>query len=551
MVDVPFSSGPTRGRFRSAHPEVLVRGIAVRPWIIGLITGSLILSPSALIVVTRPQYWPALVCGVGLVLLAAGILGLSWLGNLWLRDTDDGLIVRTPFRFKHIADGGLTALGLVRKTWFVNGTPHGKVAHARMMVDGEQTPRNLMIRTPDGKTSPLEGWLNRIESQFRQRGFDQLERGETIQGEDWMLSATHLTVTIDGRPETLSLEQIRQVERFDERIIVWKQGDEVSWARLNPLGTGTFLLPELWNKLCAHDKLTKLSHVAPDVDEREAVEDLQSTRPIAQSLSHELGDFLFQRGGPRWVTWIASAIAILLWIIVTVGVTAACLLRAIEWIHLSWIGLASVILGAILVSAQSYQLVVYRRGMVIRSYFQTKTIRFADVTALTWSTWRMAGERQDYQGTGICFLGEANPPSADRVRFNGSYGNQDAGLDYVRNQCAAAIAQSMRQVYQSTGRLIWTKELTLTTEGVVYRYHRLYRKTEPTLLPWKGITKVDRDTLNVRFFGQKRYQAEYVGPTSQRNFEPGWIVFTEAQATANENHLKVTPRLSESEGLST
>ena len=445
-----------------------------------------------------PIAMPLIVAGIGFAVVVEIYAFVKNGRRRWVEDVGAGIKVIDSNGVRQYSDEQVSALSLYEIQKHSEGTLKSVKRHFIVWVDSEPSPIEMENVIPVGHGDPLGELINRILEKYRQRCDADLQQGREIVGDGWALSNSMLTIGRQPAANMIPIDQISAVDIFDNKLCIWKHGDEQATARFELNTRNVHLLHLL---LAARIKDTGEAHSLP---------------------GEHLGRILFERK-------TGMAAMVLAWLFVPVALLVGFALMADR--ESLFVGAGILLVGVLLVvfaihlkkaSFRCQEFGVCRTGL----FGETK-LRYQDVASFTYSATRQF-VNGSYTGTTLGMNFVAIPvQGAKNINYNTSVQAADDDLDQLRDHIAHIIAARMAEDYNAQGQVEWTDALTIRNDGILYTPSGFFGRKDPVLLPWDRYNGFDmqQGTFHIFEIGKPKSVAQE--QASAANFYPGFDLLIE------------------------
>ncbi|MFN0019998.1 MAG: hypothetical protein ACKVP0_17200 [Pirellulaceae bacterium] len=481
---------------------VLVRGELSVWHAVGVVAGVLaVIVGAVLLMLQLPAGWFVGAAGVVLALSVGSTALALWQRRTWVEDLGNGLVVRDRQGTRQHSDEQVVALALETKKQHSQGDIKGIIRTFKVWVDSTPTPVVMTNSIRTGHPDPLADLINRLVGTLASRMSDDIDRGGNASGDGWRLDKSHLLLGT-SQEQAVPLAELVAVEIFEQKMCVWKQGQDAAIFKA-PLGSrNAHLLPLL------------LESRIPSAEQR---------REAPATVG--LGRILFERK--------PQAVGIALCVILSVvAFVAGFILLGVNWPRVEgilFLGIALVVSLLFALGAVTQRYMVFRchdRGVFKGSIFGEKLLPYASVASFTYSATKHY-HNGAYVGTQLSMKFE---PLAGTGALAISYGASvqvaDDDLEELRDFISRQLADRMAEQLSTGQQVQWTPNLVFLREGIQYRPAGLLGigRKEPHFLPYDAYGGCNLDQGVFYLFVKGNNKAIMTEQASAANFFPGYYL---------------------------
>ena len=427
----------------------------------------------------------------------------------WATLNDSGFTLSDRRGETDYTDAEVRSMALHRKPNYIQGVERSVTRTLLVWLrerDADTPPERLELTTTykTGAADPLDSLINRLSRCVLDLARKQLAEGSTFAGNDWVLEEQNLVIAAKPAPLHAPLDEIVMTGVVDQKLCLWRRGEDEVWARIPIDSINAYVLKWL-------------------LDERLAECESEAEEPVAGGL----GRVLFERKPGR-----AQVVSCVL-----VGPVA---LMAGIWLIVDgivgkrdpdvWLGIVGMgcLAGAIgcgygIVHARFAKFRCHQFGLVKRGVRNSKTMRYEHVEQFTYQATRTY-HNGVYTGTLFALDFEPFPEhQANRIRYMVNIQNADSELDNLRDQVSTIIGTRMRRDINAGREVVWTPGLTFRGDTLLYRASGfLGRNKVAVAIPLSEIGEHQCDEGTYRLFLKSGGKAVVQESTSVRNFYPGF-----------------------------
>jgi hypothetical protein len=165
----------------------------------------------------------------------------------------------------------------------------------------------------------------------------------------------------------------------------------------------------------------------------------------------------------------------------------------------------------------------HERGVWRGTLFGQRSLRYSDVGSFQYSAVRHY-HNGAYVGTHVSLKFRPLTPGQGRpLHYSTTTKGDDEGLDNLRDHISRAIAGRMAEQFQSGQPVIWTSNLQIVPEGILYRPAGLFGRKEMQLLPFASYRGHDLKQGVFYLYGPGNKQVA-TEQSSVDNFYPGFFL---------------------------
>jgi hypothetical protein len=469
-------------------------------WFLGLIASAVALAAAgtALLIARHDAaVWFLLAAAVAVFSTAMSVV-LIVRSRFEIEIRPQGFLLRDRHGEREFGDNQLICAGLSFQPNYSNGVLKSTTRIFDLWVEGAQEPEQIKLATrmPIGTVDPLGPFIERVHAHLYERANAALHDAESFEGEGWTLHDSKLTVQAGSHEQSAQIADLSAVDVFDNRLCVWRHGQDEPVLRIPVSSANTRVLQRLLAE-----------RIAP--------------RAVEIASGDRLGRILFERKPDRstlalvWLLPICTALVVVAMIVlallhvgnhVVIGLPI-CFLLLLIWL---------------LVLSQSVEFRVCEHGVRRKWLFRTRQIRYAEVDSFTYSAVRQY-VKGAYAGTHFS-LTFAAPEEGNwkKLTYSKTLRNADVELDHLRDHVSALIANRMLQQFEAHQAVAWTDSFRFLPEGLEYRAAGILGRKPPILIPYSQIYGYDADggTFNLWVYGKKKPVAKE--NVNKPNFFPGY-----------------------------
>jgi hypothetical protein len=422
----------------------------------------------------------------------------------WVRDTGSGFILVDQVQEREFSDDQAVSMALSYKKNYFQGLLKSLTRRFLVWIASpEDLPERLVLKTTilAGKPDPLEGLIRRIGNHLFELAKQDLETGQTVEGEGWTWQGRELTIRERKDTKITPMDDVAAMARVDGRLQIWRKGEDAAWAQLPEESANLYILERL---LAEHLSRQPMPGPPPD---------------------GSLGRVYFERAPSR------RAILILRILIVALaaasigcGLVVGLVLRDIGPSIVLMLLFLSLAAGCGLLFASLRQKVFrcYEYGVFQAGLFGKRALRYDDVEAFTYSA-----VRRFYHGAymGSTFTLQFEPRQGkglSRIRVTFSLFNADDELDRLRDTISRLIAGRMYRQLKANEPVEWTSRLRFLPQGLEYATGWFRRRT--VVIPYSDIAGNKLEQGKFYLWTKRKKKAIVREQTSRRNFFPGYFL---------------------------
>jgi len=458
----------------------------------------------------------ALVVGIGLAAggftagwFVAPISGLLWLAleaiawmarrsRTWLRYLADGFEIEDRTGRRVVGDAQVTAASLESKRNLNNGEFSSVSRTFRVWTDDRGDEIVMENTIPANTVDPLAELIGRVLDGLTQRLEQALDRGGTVVGDGWQLTRGSLTLGRPPKEIQLALSEITAVDPFDDKMCVWRRGQDEACAKLPLSGRNAYLLPAL---------------LRPRIPEQADVGGADS--PTG------LGRVLFERRPQPALTIFLIAIG---GIMSLVGAIMAATGGIGEMWPLLLLIPGGLILAGAGVALKFSNFRCHERGVWQSSLLGQKLLKYGDIGSFTYSATRHY-HNGAYTGTHLSMhFKPVSPQAGSAIRFSTTVQGDDDDLDELRDVISQAIAARMAGELAAGQAVTWTPNLQFLPQGIRYRPAGMFGRKDFELLPFESYGGQNMDQGVFYLFSNLQPKPVTNEQCSAENFFPGFFL---------------------------
>jgi hypothetical protein len=411
---------------------------------------------------------------------------------------DDGFIVRDQRGERRYRDRDVRGIIHVKRQQIgrdggVSRYDRELTLRIRTDVKEKEDVQRLKHAYRVGELDTLEPFAERVLAGLVERTWHELGAGGRLTVGGWTVDRDQLTFESGGRFEAVPLKEVTAIEEQDACLHAWRRGVDRPFLEISLLEeNGEVMMGVLRRHLAEYG-------AAAD-----------------NTFTGELGRMLFER---RKASKKAAGEAAALIVIVVLFAFQA---------RLGPFGPGALLVYALgglaaalhVLHAAGGGVVAYERGLVVRRWFRPTTIRYKDLSGLTFRT-KEHFQNGIYSGsvTAVEFLADA-PGGPQKVSFKHEFKHRDERLESIRNAAAGAIASRLWRELHESGSVQWSPHVRITPTGLEYRSHLLNRKEEK-FLPFESVTNVGLDEGRFQIYTAESTKPAITIDSGGANFFPG------------------------------
>jgi len=351
---------------------------------------------------------------------------------------------------------------------------------------------------PANQADPLAELIARLLDGLTQRLEQALARGGTVVGDGWQLTRGGLTLGRSPGEMQLALSEITAVDPFDDKMCVWRRGQDEACAKLPLSSRNAYLLPAL---------LQPLIPGQADVGGADS--------PTG------LGRVLFERRPQPALTVVLIVIGGIMSLVGAIVLTTG-------GVGDLW-PLALLIPGGLILAGAGAALRLsnfrcHERGVWQKSLFGQKLLRYSDIGSFTYSAMRHY-HNGAYTGTHLSMHFKPIAPQAgSAIRFGTTVQGDDDDLDKLRDVISQAIAVRMASELAAAQTVAWTSNLQISPQGIRYRPAGMFGRKDFEFLPFESYGGHSLDKGVFYLFSNLQPKPVTNEQCSAENFFPGFVL---------------------------
>ncbi len=423
----------------------------------------------------------------------------------------DGIQIRSGGRLASISYSDIHAVAIKNKSRFANGEYTAMDLEMSLWtssnVDGP--PKHKFAGTIAAKASQHDAFIEAypiLIAKLAEALDQRLEKGERLKGKGFELDRTGLRIGHDS----LSYERIGMVGFFDEKVCVWKDGDQEPSYQFEPDGMN--------------------ARIMIDIVERHLPENSRDGREVPG-----LGRMLFQKRSKPSVGITLTVLGILS----TISVLVFGGLIAVD-LEVGIIGMAvslffAVLFGLAGVNSRKAYFRCHEKGVAKANMFGRNELEYHEIATFSYSAVRNYYNGA-YTGTTLSFTFDPEPGSMKKgIKYNTHVMNESSGdLDGLRNHIAGVISVKLEKQILAGEELAWGPA-HLSKDGVRFRRSKLFGKGDEDFLNWDQIAGANMDQGYFHIFSTSEEKSVVNMPVTVPNFFPLMVVFLRLKYPDDEN----------------
>ena len=443
-------------------------------------------------------------CAVG------GAVGLQWriARRQWVTVNDNGFTLSDRSGESEYTDAEVRSLALNLKSNYSEGVE--KTVTRTQLIwldeadeDGSSERLELKSTYKSGEDDPLATLIQRLSQRVLDRARKMLADGSTFAGKGWVLEKQNLVVSAKPEPLHAPLNDIAMTGVVDQKLCLWRRGDEEAWTRIPIDSVNAYVLKWL-------------------IDERLA----ERTGEADSSAEGGLGRVLFERRPRTAQTVICLLGGFTLLLGALGGIVGGLLDKKPESVPMILVGVGC-LLGAIgcgygILHARHAKFRCHQFGLVKQGVRNSRSLRYEHVEAFTYHSTRHY-HNGVYAGTN--FVLDFEPIAehkSNRIKYSVTLHNADTELDNLRDQVAGIIATRMRRDIVAGQEVVWTPGLTFRGDSMIYRASGLFAKKDAVTISLADIDSYKLEQGVCYLFLKARKKAAVQENMQARNFFPGF-----------------------------
>jgi hypothetical protein len=406
--------------------------------------------------------------GVGVV--AAGLFFWRFWAiaktRCWLTATDSGFIL-TNFRGKHcIADDDVTDIGITERIVSSQrmSSTHRTVRFSFRSGDRVDTlafDQHLKSSQPDQLGHALQRALKNRCRRVR----EDIERGETLSGDGWMLTRAMLTVQTGEASREILLTELKAIDWVDGAVCVWANGEVETVLRVEGTQPGATVLFHVLGELRVSSPVAESTTESAD---KTAVRTVYA--PVSEG-GVGLGRLLFSRDKRLTNQQRRSfrRLAIIAGIFGSIWTVAGFATENNKLAPIAQLfGPATLLACVIYIWAcvrRGPELLCYENGIVYVTRRATTELLYRDMVSFTYSATRLLVNGVE-AGTTVQLVFESSD-GRRRISYHLELSPyQDDAIERLREHISSIIAGSMARSLREGQPVKWTGQLAFTAEGL-------------------------------------------------------------------------------------
>ncbi|MFL5356075.1 hypothetical protein [Archangium sp.] len=316
----------------------------------------------------------------------------------------------------------------------------------------------------------------------------RLQKGAPLEGKGWRLDSRGLHV---GEQAPVQLSKLAGVAMFENKVSFWRSGEELPFLTVEEESPNARLLGVLAR--------------------RQRTEDERPQRAGA------LGRVLFQKKVTRAsqvACWIGAGLC---FIAGSAGIITTAMAHNWGWLA----GSLFVGWGAALAFAAiaQYSFRVHELGVVRRSIFGERTLRYSEITSFQFGATRHY-HNGAYTGTALN-MSFTGGPGTKPISHNQTSRGNDSDLDALREQVADIVAAQLLQRLERGEEIQWGPSARFTRNGLMVRAPKLFGKGEERRAPYDAGLHISIQQGTLQLFINNEAKAVMSCPCAADNFYPG------------------------------
>ena len=491
---------------------VVISGSEPPAWAltVGAILGIGLASVGGLLLVGKPE--PA---GVALVVGGTFLVVMILGAQLYYRARRKsliplarGFVYLTSRGERRFNDDDVMCISYVNKPQYNSGQFTGMKRRFCMWLETTGAPERVVIThsLKPGQNDPLQGFIERVINGLHAAAKSAYEQNLPVEGQGWTLVKGELLYPDKKITQVISVNEITAVDVVEDRICVWRRGQDLPVVRV-PEETAN-----------AHLLILLLQNLIPEQAEEDEHKE-------------GLGRILFERRTGSWPVATALILALTLCLALPFFLLGVGLV--ITGIATGDLGHASIGLLLLLGSSFSCWLIwlawkwtksVFRchmRGIQRKGIFSARELRYEDLASFTHASTRVYVNGV-YTGTTIHMTFTPVPSTGQKaLTYSTNIRADDAELERLREHVSQVIAHNMLQVWKQSQNVPWTPYLRFTAQGLEYRALSLLGRKAAQVVSYRDIENFDVQNGELLVWKRGQKKPLFQEQTSQPNFYPG------------------------------
>ncbi len=489
-------------------PQVLVRS-SMRTWdfVLFIILGLGACAGGAILYGQNEFVLSVILLVLGGIFVIASMIGLQRRisRRQWIQLRSDGFTVLDRSGDSDYEDQQIQSLALRFKQNFSEGVEKSVTRTLILWMDtedGDAVRLEFQSTFKTGVPDPLAEFIDRLSKLVFDRARELLSNGRTFAGDGWVLERRNLVVAAKPEPLHCPLDEIVMTGVVDQKLCLWRKGQDEVWARINIDLLNTYVLKWL-------------------IDERLA------ERPQEESArdGESLGRVLFERR-PRSSTVVILALCTGILALLGFAMIAGGMADARDGVALIAVGLGMLALalacGLGIVHCRRAVFRCHQYGLVKRGLTGERKLRYEHVEAFTYQA-----TRHFHNGvyTGTIFVLDFEPDTehkSQRIKYNVTLRQADEELNNLRDQVAAIIGTRMQQQILAGRNVKWTPALAFEGNALIYTPVGFISRKAPVSIPVAEIELYKMDQGKCELFRKGQSKAVIHEDLHAKNFFPGF-----------------------------
>jgi hypothetical protein len=495
----------------SADRSWFVSGPSLRDrWVVTpAVTAALCLATAAMAYLLRSPVWMWLTA-VAAAAAICSVLGAWRSASLRVRVEwdDEGFLVIRASREEQFRDDQVTGMAWSVSPWFVSGRRMGELRLIELWLQRGSNEERVLLKDgfTDGQRDPLQPLIRRLSQRQLEASRALLSRRESISGAGWEWTADGIAFDASDVGNRFDPREFTAVELLDGELRIWSPRQDQPSAVLNAAGRDVWLLASL------------LREQIPAANVSTAPEEV-------------LGRIVFERRPAPGIPWLLLALG-------CAGLAVGMMLGAVGLSR----GLGGLVAlggalgfagGAVGIAGLKLRRSSFRcceRGMRSSGLGAAREIRFDEVDIFSFDV-RRQSKRGRYAGTLYVIAAASSTQKNLGILHSETAPHELEEFDWLRDCVSEHVARRMAEKLATKGRVQWTRELTLTAEGIDYRPQGWLRRWEADeFIPHASIIDFElRDGWFV-VWTEGSDRAVLKARTADPNFYPGLVLFEQMEA---------------------
>lgn len=451
----------------------------------------------------------------------------------WINLRDDGFTLIDRCGETEYEDSQVRSLTLKIKQNYSEGIVKSITRTVYVWLDrGESDEENLTRvefeeKIPMGAADKLTALIERLSKRVLDRARQKIADGSMFSGQGWAMERQNMVIAAKPEPLHGRLDDIVATGIVDDKLCLWKEGQDEVWAKIDINSINAYVLKWL-------------------IDERLADRPEDKSRTASKE---GLGRVIFERKAST-TTKIVLACFTIISLLAGIGLIVAGNrpLQNDQAVLIAFGLLAILASCACAIGFLYCRKAVFRcqqYGLVKTGLFSSRSLRYEHVESFTYQSTRMFVNGA-YTGTQFMldFIPDAEHKS-QRIRYSPNLRGSDGELDHLRDQISSIIGYRMMQKVLAGTDVKWTPALRFQGSSLIYTAAGFVGRKAAVSIPIADIASYRLDQGQCHLFRNGESKPLVQENMHTTNFHPGFhclllLINSRTPEAANSNSDQTT-----------